>query len=409
MCVACRTNRTRSLTVFAIRRFFRIAPCYYFALLLYCFISSLIEGPRKCDAAVIRSLLFYQNNYPVTDQCMAWGWTVAVEVQFYILAPLILFLPSLLGSLCETHQWGHYLRSKSAPLLTLALPILYSVKSRADLVDENAGTNAIDPMKVLAATNHDVADPYFQVMYSATSARIFACFVGALGGVGVSILRNSMGAGGGCGDHRLLYGVANFVSFGVVVGCIFTDWIAVVKEFEGSGGAQFLIYFRVFFAGAVAAFVTSAAALTIGGGGSGAGVMKILTAPSRFLTPHPLKLPYLNPLLGVVSYPAFLLHPLTVNGAYLLVVSGDVTDNPISRNVMTNVSATMGVCVLVNAAVMVVAAAAMHVLVETPGAEMGKWVERKVKERWEREEEGGDVEEEDVEIEMVESERLIDR
>jgi peptidoglycan/LPS O-acetylase OafA/YrhL len=119
-----RTGRTRSLVFFYVRRLFRIVPCFYFTFALYCFIASLIEGgPRRCDgfSEVAKNLFFYQNNFAIKDQCMAWAWTVSIEMQFYVLAPLLLYLPSALGYLCATHEWGKYVagggggRAKRSP------------------------------------------------------------------------------------------------------------------------------------------------------------------------------------------------------------------------------------------------------------------------------------------------------
>lgn len=59
-------------------------PCFYLTFTIYCIAASLInKGVKKCDAVslVAQTLLFYQNQVPVDHQCMAWGWTVSVEVQ----------------------------------------------------------------------------------------------------------------------------------------------------------------------------------------------------------------------------------------------------------------------------------------------------------------------------------------
>jgi peptidoglycan/LPS O-acetylase OafA/YrhL len=403
-----RTNRFRSTKVFFTRRLFRIMPCFYFTFLLYCVIAGLVQGdggPRKCSGVseVLKNLLFYQNNYPIREQCMAWAWTVSVEVQFYVLTPFLLFAPSWLGQCCETHEWGKMLRSPYAPLFTMLMPAAYSIHSRTVIPLEYSPV--ITATAVLESTNHESNDPYFDRMYSSSETRLFACYVGAMGGVVVSMIRNpnngrgsgsssssssNHGNGGDNGCSRscqsTFFAALSFASFAALLGIIFTDWSTETFETDEES-VNFLAWSRVVFC----VLVTT---LIVGFGGQSTVVptpteaaaaaqpkslsMKILTLPDSLLTPHPLKLPFLTPVLHVVSYPAFLLHPLTVNGFYLLAVSGGDEDNAIAGHIFSSTGWTLLALVLFNALIMFTAAAAMHVLVETPGAELGKWVEKKM-------------------------------
>lgn len=66
------------------RRILRLAPVYYFILLLYW----LASGP---NADNIWANFLYINNYLSYEQgAMLWSWSLAIEMQFYLLLPLLL-------------------------------------------------------------------------------------------------------------------------------------------------------------------------------------------------------------------------------------------------------------------------------------------------------------------------------
>jgi peptidoglycan/LPS O-acetylase OafA/YrhL len=69
------------------RRFFRIVPLFWIALLFYG--SFAWKGDLH---SLLANLLFLENLLPSATKIVPVGWSLAVEVQFYVLAPLIVTL-----------------------------------------------------------------------------------------------------------------------------------------------------------------------------------------------------------------------------------------------------------------------------------------------------------------------------
>jgi len=83
-------------------RFWRLTPTYMFVLLFYMKLRGFLgEGPMwftwqsttLCDKYWWTNLLYINNFYPKdwNDMCMQWGWYLANDMQFYVIAPIILF------------------------------------------------------------------------------------------------------------------------------------------------------------------------------------------------------------------------------------------------------------------------------------------------------------------------------
>ncbi|WP_295882485.1 acyltransferase [uncultured Thiohalocapsa sp.] len=91
-----------------IRRFFRIAPLYYAAIVLYFFVHGLSSGqwppPSHFTSAVGLNVLFLHawNQYTV-NSVVPGGWSISVEMTFYLLVPLLLsVIRDLRGALIAT-------------------------------------------------------------------------------------------------------------------------------------------------------------------------------------------------------------------------------------------------------------------------------------------------------------------
>jgi len=89
-------TRTFSFKEFYVKRFFRIAPAYYLALLVFVLFYSIgsntfiLRDERILNAFIIH--IFYLQNYTQAVILRGLYWTLAVEEQFYILIPALLFI-----------------------------------------------------------------------------------------------------------------------------------------------------------------------------------------------------------------------------------------------------------------------------------------------------------------------------
>ena len=85
-----------------VHRVLRILPIYLFILFIYWLLlpffadgpvwdSQVSQGITNCERFWWTNLLFINNLYPwkLQDQCMFWAWFVAANMQFYVVAPLI--------------------------------------------------------------------------------------------------------------------------------------------------------------------------------------------------------------------------------------------------------------------------------------------------------------------------------
>lgn len=86
--------------IYLIKRFFRIAPLFY-AMLVFYLVLSLYHGYQYGLTEIIANFLFAFNFVPDSYQSIVWaGWTIGVEMPFYLCVPLI-----LIGVRNLRHAW----------------------------------------------------------------------------------------------------------------------------------------------------------------------------------------------------------------------------------------------------------------------------------------------------------------
>lgn len=104
LCMSLENNygKPRWLVKYAIRRFFRIAPMYYFGIVLYFFWSFAknytLHGvvaplPQYTVANVLANVLFIHGFFPEAyNDIVPGGWSIGTEVAFYVLFPCLFLL-----------------------------------------------------------------------------------------------------------------------------------------------------------------------------------------------------------------------------------------------------------------------------------------------------------------------------
>lgn len=105
-------QETRHLAKFFIRRFFRIAPLFYLAIIIYILydgLSARYWAPNGIEWWYIPMTAFFLHGWhpEVVDAVVPGGWSIAVEMTFYLLVPYLFLklnnikstLAFLLGSL----------------------------------------------------------------------------------------------------------------------------------------------------------------------------------------------------------------------------------------------------------------------------------------------------------------------
>ncbi|GFY57918.1 nose resistant to fluoxetine protein 6 [Trichonephila inaurata madagascariensis] len=96
---AAKTDGKISWIYFYIHRFIRLTPVYMMVMGFYAtLIAYLGSGPiwafkdtdPNCQTHWWWNLLYINNFQPAVDQCMAWSWYLANDMQFYVISPLFL-------------------------------------------------------------------------------------------------------------------------------------------------------------------------------------------------------------------------------------------------------------------------------------------------------------------------------
>ena len=143
-------RRTHCIAVILFRRFMRIAPCYYLILVAYTPILSAIgcDNCQTCVRVGWMNFLFINNFYPNYFSCMGWTWSIAVEVQFYVVTPFIMMLFN------RTRKWGIILL---ITLLVASFIVRAGVLYGMNMYDHPDGGYYMDVMYVKPYTR---AGPY---------------------------------------------------------------------------------------------------------------------------------------------------------------------------------------------------------------------------------------------------------
>jgi peptidoglycan/LPS O-acetylase OafA/YrhL len=84
---------------FFIRRFFRIAPLYYLAIIYYSFIIPFIQHQDVNYKGIALNFLFIHGFFPdIINSIVPGGWSIAIEMTFYLFLP---FLTPKINSLAK--------------------------------------------------------------------------------------------------------------------------------------------------------------------------------------------------------------------------------------------------------------------------------------------------------------------
>lgn len=99
-----RVGKDGWLSSFAIRRFMRIAPLFYFIAFFYLIYIPLQFGSYISPMSFLGTISLLFNLMPGNHESMVWaGWTIGVEVLFYLLVPyLLVFVKNLYLSVAVT-------------------------------------------------------------------------------------------------------------------------------------------------------------------------------------------------------------------------------------------------------------------------------------------------------------------
>jgi len=80
----------KPLTSFYLHRFFRVAPLFYFMIVVSLVRDAWLFDARHSAEGVLASILFVFNFIPMRQEGFVWaGWTIGVEMIFYAVFPLI--------------------------------------------------------------------------------------------------------------------------------------------------------------------------------------------------------------------------------------------------------------------------------------------------------------------------------
>jgi peptidoglycan/LPS O-acetylase OafA/YrhL len=148
---------------FYTRRALRMFPIYYFVL-VFAIIAHLGWNPLGPEATKIWPSFFYLNNFVgVRHQMMGWTWSLAIDEQFYLVCPLLV--------------WGAFRLRLGFVKVFLAL-IVGTLVCQWFLLASSAGALFWQP---LPAYDLDRFSVYYDLIFDKPYVRFGSLFVGVLG------------------------------------------------------------------------------------------------------------------------------------------------------------------------------------------------------------------------------------
>ncbi|XP_067687124.1 O-acyltransferase like protein-like [Haliotis asinina] len=164
--------KVKHMVMYYVHRYLRLTPVYAFIMFVYTvLVSHLADGPtwvgpydkKNCETRWWTNLLYINNFYETKKQCMPWGWYLANDMQFYVVAPLAL-VPWALSSRRAGTTAGKIF--KAAGVTVVIGYLICSVATTATLVHKY---------------NADVftnASVYFEMVYEKPWCRIGTFAIG---------------------------------------------------------------------------------------------------------------------------------------------------------------------------------------------------------------------------------------
>lgn len=140
------------------RRALRLLPVYYLMLLIYWFVN----GPNR--ESLWANFLFVNNYLSYEQGAMLWSWSLAVEIQFYLIAPLLVSLAM----------------ASRRPLVIYAALVFFAFIWRAWVVGQDAILQGAKPWQFLL--DRHVFEYFFANAYDNFGMRYASLIMGVIGG-----------------------------------------------------------------------------------------------------------------------------------------------------------------------------------------------------------------------------------
>lgn len=262
------------------RRALRLLPVYYLMLLVYW----LVSGPNR--ESLWANVLFINNYLSYEQGAMLWSWSLAVEIQFYLVAPLLVGLAAASGR----------------PLLVYVGLVVVACVWRAWVIGQDAILMGAKPWQFLL--DRHVFEYFFANAYDNFGMRNASLIMGGIGGHLFSRHRDCLAA-----LARRQGGAT-----ALILGCLVVIFALLLlpgwvyhQSFEVSGALQFgyLVFHRYLFSAAVVVLMLYSA---------------IPLSKAANITLSWLRWPIWQPIARL-SYSAYLLHIVAIFAVFKSAIS----------------------------------------------------------------------------------------